>query len=258
MGNHFKRFKELHYQSEPLLIGNVWNVQSAKKMEKAGCKAIGTSSYAIAETLGYADGEEMSFEEYLFIIKRIAASATVPLSVDLEAGYGRTPQEIVANIKELNKIGVCGINIEDSVVENGVRTIVRAEVFSEKIKAITEQLLKENIELFINLRTDIFLLGMPDSLTEAQKRIRLYGSTGVHGLFFPCVTKIEDISVLAKATTLPVNVMCMPDLPDFKELQNAGVKRISMGNFLNSKIYQYLESEVEMVLKNQDFKSVFS
>jgi 2-methylisocitrate lyase-like PEP mutase family enzyme len=258
MGNYFKKFKELHHQSEPLLIGNVWNVQSAKKMETGGFKAIGTSSYAIAETLGYADGEEMSFEEYLFIIKRIAASVNIPLSVDLEAGYGKTPDEIVVNIKALNKIGVCGINIEDSIVENGVRTIVDATTFSKKIKAVTEQLLEENIEVFVNLRTDVFLLGMPDSLIEAQKRISIYETTGIHGLFFPCVTKTEDISALTKATTLPINVMCMPDLPNFKTLQNAGVKRISMGNFLNSKIYQYLESEVEMVLKNQDFRSVFS
>lgn len=257
MTNHFQKLKELHNQSEPLLIGNVWNVQSAKKLENLSFKALGTSSYAIAETLGYADGEEMSFEEYLFITKRIAASVSVPLSVDLEAGYGNTVSEIVANIKELHKIGISGINIEDSVVENGIRTIVDAISFSEKIKAVTDVLSKENIEIFINLRSDVFLLNMPDSLAEAKRRIALYETTGVHGLFFPCITKTEDIAEITKATTLPVNVMCMPDLPDFKTLQNAGVKRISMGNFLNSKIYQYLESEVETVLKNQNFSSVF-
>lgn len=257
MTNHFQKLKQLHHQSEPLLIGNVWNVQSAKKLENLNFKALGTSSYAIAETLGYADGEEMSFEEYLFITKRIAASVSVPLSVDLEAGYGNTVSEIVANIKELHKIGISGINIEDSVVENGIRTIVDATSFSEKIKAVTDALSKENIEIFINLRSDVFLLNMPDSLTEAKRRITLYETTGVHGLFFPCITKTEDIIEITKATTLPVNVMCMPDLPDFKTLQNAGVKRISMGNFLNSKIYQYLESEVETVLKNQNFSSVF-
>jgi len=257
MKNNFQKFKELHTQSEPLLIGNVWNVQSAGKLENLGFKAIGTSSYAIAETLGYADGEEMSFDEYLFIIKRIAATAKVPLSVDLEAGYGKTTAEIVANIKELYKIGVSGINIEDSVVEQGARTIVAAEIFAQKIKAVAEELSKENIEIFINLRSDVFLLGLPDALAEAKRRISIYETTGVQGLFFPCVTKTADIEALTKATNLPVNVMCMPDLPDFNMLQNAGVKRISMGNFLNNKIYQYLESEVETVLKNQNFSSVF-
>ncbi|RKR09284.1 2-methylisocitrate lyase-like PEP mutase family enzyme [Flavobacterium sp. 90] len=257
MTNDFQKFKELHDQQEPLLIGNVWNVQSAKKLEELGFKALGTSSYAIAETLGYADGEEMSFDEYLFITKRIAASVSAPLSVDLEAGYGKTVAEIVANIKELNKIGVSGINIEDSVVEQGVRTIVDADSFAQKIKAVADELLKENIEIFINIRSDVFLLGLPDSLNEALKRISIYENIGIHGLFFPCVTKIEDIQALTKATKLPINVMCMPDLPDFDKLQNAGVKRISMGNFLNNKIYQYLGSEVETVLKNQNFSSVF-
>lgn len=257
MTNHFQKFKELHDQQEPLLIGNVWNVQSAKKMEDLGFKALGTSSYAIAETLGYADGEEMSFDEYLFITKRIAAAVSTPLSVDLEAGYGKTVAEIVANIKELNKIGVSGINIEDSVVEQGVRTIVDAESFAQKIKAVAEELSKENIKIFINLRSDVFLLGLPDALAEAKRRISIYETTGIHGLFFPCVTKIEDIEALTKATKLPINVMCMPDLPDFNKLQNADVKRISMGNFLNNKIYQYLGSEVEKVLKNQNFSSVF-
>jgi 2-methylisocitrate lyase-like PEP mutase family enzyme len=257
MTNNFQKFKELHDLSEPLLIGNVWNVQSARKMENLGFKAIGTSSSAIAETLGYADGEEMSFDEYLFIIKRIAASVSVPLSVDLEWGYGKTTEEIAANIKELYKIGVSGINIEDSVVEKGVRTIVAAETFAKKIKGVTEELSKENIEIFINLRSDVFLLRLPDALTEAQTRISIYETTGVHGLFFPCVIKIEDIEALTKATELPINVMCMPDLPDFSLLQNVGAKRISMGNFLNNKIYQYLESEVETVLKNQNFSSVF-
>jgi 2-methylisocitrate lyase-like PEP mutase family enzyme len=257
MTNNFQKFKELHDQPQPLLIGNVWNVPSAKKMEDLGFKAIGTSSYAIAETLGYADGEEMSFEEYLLIIKRIAASVSVPFSVDLEWGYGKTTTEIVANIKELNKIGVSGINIEDSIIEQGIRTIVDAETFSKKIKAIAEELLKEDIKVFINLRSDVFLLNLPDSLVEAQKRISIYETTGVHGLFFPCVTKIEDIQALAKTTDLPINVMCMPNLPDFKELQKAGIKRISMGNFLNSKISQYLGSEIETILKNQDFSSLF-
>ncbi|WP_268849333.1 isocitrate lyase/PEP mutase family protein [Flavobacterium aestivum] len=257
MTNHFQKFKELHYQQEPLLIGNVWNVQSAKKMEDLDFKAIATSSYAVAETLGYDDGEQMSFDEYLFIIKRIAASVTIPLSVDLEAGYGETPAEIVKRIKELNTIGVCGINIEDSIVEHGVRTIIDAEAFSKKIKSVIEELSKEGIEMFINIRSDAFLLNLPNSLVEAQKRIQIYQTTGAHGLFFPCVTKIEDISALTEASLLPINVLCMPALPDFDALQNAGVKRISMGNSLNSKIYQYLGTEVETVLKNQNFHSVF-
>ena len=89
-----QKFRHLHSQEKPLLIGNVWNVQSAKIYEKLNFQAIATSSAAIAHSLGYNDGEEMSFSEYLFMIKRILKSTHLPLSVDLEAGYGKTTEEI--------------------------------------------------------------------------------------------------------------------------------------------------------------------
>lgn len=199
----------------------------------------------------------MSFDEYIFMIKHIAASVSMPLSVDLEAGYGKTPAAIAENIKKLSELGISGINIEDSIVEESIRKIVDATVFSIKIKSILAELSKAGVEMFINLRSDVFLLGMPDSLTEAQKRISIYQTTGAHGLFFPCAAKIEDISALAKKSVLPLNVMCMPDLPDFTTLQNAGVKRISMGNFLNKKVYHTLEAEVEAIIKKQNFDNVF-
>lgn len=257
MSTLFQRFNELHQQEEPLLIGNVWNVQSAKIYENNNFKAIGTSSAAVAETLGYADGEQMSFEEYLFVVKRIANSVSIPLTVDLEAGYGKTVTEIVANIKKLHELGVSGVNIEDSVLVNGDRKIVDTESFAAKIKAITTELSASKIDLFINLRSDVFLLGLYNALAEAQKRIESYRSTGAHGLFFPCVTKTEDIITLTKATNLPVNVMCMPTLPDFTTLKNAGVKRISMGGFLNRKAYQFLEAETQIILDQKSFVSVF-
>lgn len=253
----FQKFNELHQQEEPLLIGNVWNVQSAKVFENNNFKAIATSSAAVAETLGYADGEEMSFEEYLFVIKRITNSVSIPLSVDLEAGYGKTVPEIVENLKKLHELGVCGVNIEDSYIQDGKRIIADAEGFATKIKAITAALSEAKIELFINLRSDVFLLGLNNALAEAQKRIPLYEGTGAQGLFFPCVTKTEDITALTTTSSLPINVMCMPTLPDFITLKNAGVKRISMGGFLNKNAYRFLETETQTILENNSFATVF-
>jgi 2-methylisocitrate lyase-like PEP mutase family enzyme len=252
-----QHFKQLHHNAEPLLIGNVWNVQSAKIFEDLGFKAIATSSAAVAETLGYADGEEMSFEDYLLIIRSIARNIPVPLSVDLEAGYGSTVETIVENIKRLTGAGIAGINIEDSMVLNGNRSIVNAEAFASKIATITNLLSRQGLDIFINLRCDVYLLGMEDPVTEAMKRIDLYATTGADGLFFPCITDIKEIETLAAATRLPLNVMCMPELPDFTSLKNAGIKRISMGNFLNKKIYQGLGTEVKQILSNNNFISVF-
>jgi len=94
MKNKFEMFAALHKGTEPLLIGNAWDAASAKAFENQGFKAIGTSSAAVAAALGYADGEEMSLDEYLLIIKRMVASVTVPVTVDLESGYGRSVEEI--------------------------------------------------------------------------------------------------------------------------------------------------------------------
>src|SRR6187551_2268307 len=120
--NQFETFNALHHQREPLLIGNVWNAQSAKVFEKLNFKAIATSSAAVAETLGYADGEQMSFEEYMFVVKHIARAVPLPLSVDLESGYGLDASDVAENILKLSKAGAVGINIEDSILRNGKRT----------------------------------------------------------------------------------------------------------------------------------------
>ncbi|HEX8023256.1 isocitrate lyase/phosphoenolpyruvate mutase family protein [Mucilaginibacter sp.] len=258
MKNRFKEFLALHHKTEPLQIGNVWNVQSAQVYDKLNFEAIGTSSAAVAGSLGFADGEEMSFDDYLFVIKRIAATTSALLTVDLEGGYGNSPEAICSNIIKLHDIGVVGINIEDSIVRDSQRSIVNANEFAMKLKQITELLVEADVQVFISVRADSFLLGLPNALEDALTRTKLYQDTGVHGLFFPCITQITDIEKVTALSRLPVNVMCMPGLPDFNELQNAGVKRISAGPFLNMNIYKSLESLIEKIAAENSFASLFN
>lgn len=258
MKNRFKEFLALHHKTSPVQIGNVWNAQSAQVYDKLNFEAIGTSSAAVAGSLGFADGEEMSFEDYLFVIKRIVATTSAMLTVDLEGGYGNTPGEICDHITKLYDIGVVGINIEDSVVTDGKRSIVDADSFAAKLKQITSLLADAGVEIFINVRADSFLLGLPNALEDALSRTKLYQDTGVHGLFFPCITQITDIKKVTALSRLPVNVMCMPGLPDFKVLQDAGVKRISAGPFLNMNIYKALESSIEKITAENSFASLFN
>lgn len=250
-------FKELHQNDQPLLLGNGWNPQSAKVYEKLGYKALATSSSAVAHSLGYEDGENMSFDEYLYIVERILKSISIPLTVDLEGGYGKTTDEIVSNISKLVKIGVVGINIEDSVITNETRTILDKEVFFEKLKSIVLKLKEEKIEIFINVRTDTFLLGLENPVDETLKRIKLFEEISVDGIFVPCITSEKDIEVIVNSTKIPVNVMCMPELPDFKTLTDLGVKRISSGNFLNGYIYKNLEKKGREIIKEQSFSPIF-
>lgn len=250
-------FKELHAGENPLLLGNVWNVQSAKAYENLGYKALATSSSATAHSLGYEDGEQMSFDEYFYIVERILKSVSIPLTVDLEGGYGDNTDEIVFNIKRLSEIGVVGINLEDSVVNDGVRKLLDKDIFFEKLKKIVVELNKQNIDIFLNIRTDAFLLGIENPVDETLQRIKMFEEIGVSGIFTPCITSKNDIKTIVDSTNLPVNVMCVPELPNFETLKNLGVKRISSGNFLNGYIYRQLEEKAQEVLTKQDFSFIF-
>jgi 2-methylisocitrate lyase-like PEP mutase family enzyme len=253
----YLKFKELHNQANTLILGNVWNVQSAKVFEKLGFHAIGTSSAAIAHSLGYDDGEKMPFSDLLFIVERIRKSITLPLSVDIEFGYGNTAREIANNIISLEKLGVVGINIEDSFFENGERKLKDSLQFAQLLQEVKSILNKKEISMFINVRFDGFLLGVLNKLKVATERIKKYEQAGADGIFLPCITKESDIATIVSETILPLNVMCIPGLPNFKTLEKLGVKRISMGNYLNEYAYTSLENMTINILGEQSFNALF-
>ncbi|MDW3652535.1 MAG: isocitrate lyase/phosphoenolpyruvate mutase family protein [Bacteroidia bacterium] len=249
-------FKELHKNEAPLIICNVWDVSSAKAAEVAGFQAIATSSGAIASMLGYRDGEEISFEEVLYIVERIISHVKLPLSVDLEAGYSRDPLKIAEYISSLDRLGVVGLNLEDSLWKEN-RQLVKAEDFAAMLRALSVVLEENRINTFLNIRTDPFLLGHPEPLEESIHRAKIYAAAGADGLFVPCISKEEDIKSLIAATSLPVNVMCMPELADFSELKSWGVSRISMGNFLFNRKAAYLQNLMAEIKTKSSFSPVF-
>ena len=249
-------FKKLHQQPGPLLICNVWDVPSAKAAEKLNFLAIGTSSSAIAGMLGYNDGEEISFSELEYIVQRITASTNLPLSVDLEAGYSREPSKIGDHIKRLSDLGVVGINFEDSTMD-GERVLMKAEAFAITLSKVKSLLDRAEITMFINVRTDAFLLGHSNPLEETIKRIQLYQEAGADGIFVPFIEKEKDIRAVVACTHLPINVLSTVALPDFRTLEELGVKRISMGGSLFGKRNAVCEQLLSKVLDEGSFKSVF-
>lgn len=254
--NTTMNFKDLHEREDPILICNVWDVQSAITAQQLNFKAMGTSSGAIATMLGYNDGEETSFDELEYIVERITKSTDIPLTVDLEAGYSRKPEEIVENISRLAQLGVVGINIEDSVVSQK-REIVDVNEFSKTLHKICSQLTRQNIKMFVNVRTDAFLLGLPNPTQITLKRGKQYWEAGAQGLFVPCIEKEQDIEAITQLIDLPLNVMCMPNLPKFDTLKRIGVKRISMGNFVYNKMNKILESELTTIQNENSFQKLF-
>ncbi|RXM41169.1 isocitrate lyase/phosphoenolpyruvate mutase family protein [Chryseobacterium sp. CH21] len=250
-------FKQLHHDDEPLLLGNVWNVESAKAYEKLGYKALATSSSAVALSLGYEDGEQMTFEEYFYMIKRIRSSVSIPLSVDLESGYGHESNTVVSNIMKLIEIGVSGINIEDTNVIDGTRKLINRDVFYEKLKDIFIKLGKNRDQIFINVRTDPFLLNIENALEETLGRIKLFEELKADGIFVPGMTSENDIKTITEATYLPVNIMALTDFPDFDTLKALGVKRITSGAFMYRYIYRELEKVSQKIANERSFSTLF-
>ena len=246
-------FNALHQQNQPLLLANVWDASSAQAAQQAGYQALGSSSAAIAAMLGYEDGEEMSFDELFYVVSRIKTVSELPLSVDLEAGYGATTSHIIDNIRRLAHLGVSGINLEDSHVVDGTRRLDDAERFAVKLQEIT----RACPGLFVIVRTDTFLLNVQDALVQTLYRGQLYAKHGACGFFVPCVTRAEDITAIVHHVPLPLNVMCMPELADFSTLSTLGVKRISMGNFIYAATQARLKDLLCQVQTQHSFSGVF-
>lgn len=244
-------FKSLHQQASPLLIANVWNAHSAALAEQAGFHAVATSSHAIANALGYEDGEEMSVQELLFIVKRIKAAVRIPVSVDFESGYSHDPMEVAEHVKQLADLGVAGINIEDGIVQDGKRLLGDAAHLAEKISVI-----KSSIDIFINARIDTYTTKHPNALEESIRRAQLYQTAGADGIFVPLIETEKDIKAFVEKINLPLNVFTTNELPAFENLAQLGVKRISHG----AKQYEQLMKKSEDIfvnfLKTKDYKII--
>jgi len=225
-------FARLHVAGNPIVIFNAWDAGSAQAVAKAGARAIGTGSWSVAAAHGYQDGEKMPFALAIANLERIVASVELPVSIDLEAGYGARPDDVAHNVTLAIKAGAIGINLEDGL--EGEQDIREVSDMVERIRAARAAADRASMPLFINARTDFFLQADPSGdgaslLTSAKERAAAYEAAGASGLFVPCICKSEHIREMCAATSLPVNVMMMPSLPPRAELATLGVARISHG-----------------------------
>ena len=248
-------FPQLHAQRSPFVLGNIWDVSGARAFESSGYKAIGTSSQAVAMANGYEDGEELPFLQLLYLAKKVVEAVRIPFTVDLEGGYARTIHGIIENITRLHDVGVAGINLEDTIAGD-TRRLQPPGDFIRILSAVADHIHKNNQKIFVNIRTDGFLLGLPNALEETIRRIKLYQDSGADGIFVPCIVAPTDIREVVNSTYLPINVMCMPGLPSFDELASLGVKRISMGGFLFHKIRAEIDRLAGLIIKDGNFNSI--
>jgi len=223
----------LHGGPAILVLPNVWDVASARLVEHAGFKAIATSSAAIANSLGYADGERISRAEMLAAVKRIAGKVALPVTADLEAGYGSEPEAMTETVKAMIEAGAVGLNLEDGT-NDAASPLVETELQVNKVRRIRETASSLGIHVVINARTDVYLAqaGEPAGRFEhAVGRARAYRKAGADCLFVPGVYDAETIGRLVKSIDGPVNVLAGAATPPVAELERLGVRRVSFGSW---------------------------
>jgi 2-methylisocitrate lyase-like PEP mutase family enzyme len=223
-------FRELHRGPKILVLPNAWDVASARILENAGVAAIATTSAGVAFTLGYPDGQKISREEMLEVVARIAAKVKIPLTADVEAGYGNRPEDAVLTAKAVIEAGAVGLNLEDRTDD---RRLVDLSLQLEKIAAVRETSRMIGVPLVLNARTDVYLLevGKPESrFAETLKRLIAFREAGADCLFAPGIRDLEVISRLVRELQHPVNILAGPGSPSIPELQSASVARVSLGS----------------------------
>jgi 2-methylisocitrate lyase-like PEP mutase family enzyme len=218
------RFRALHDGSKILLLCNVWDASSARVVEDAGFSAIATTSAGVAWSLGFADGEHAPFPE-------VVAAVGVPVSADIEAGFGETPEETAKSCLAVLEAGAVGVNLEDGTA--GQDRLAPIPLQCERIRAVKEAAATARGDLVVNARTDVFLRAIGDPgtrLDEAVRRSNAFRAAGADCLFVPGVTDEATIGRLVEAIDGPVNILAGPQSPPVSALARLGVARVSLGS----------------------------
>lgn len=227
--DHAATFRRLHAAGRPLVLFNAWDAGSARAIAKAGAPAIATGSWSVAAAHGYPDGEQLPLELVIANLARIVAATSLPVTVDLESGYGADADAVGRTVAAAIAAGAVGANLEDSYPTDG------------KLRPIAEQATRmaaarraAGADFFINARTDVFFQVPADAhddttVAQALERAKAYAAAGADGLFVPGLVKDTLIASLVRQSPLPVNVMIGGGSPTIARLAELGVARISHG-----------------------------
>jgi 2-methylisocitrate lyase-like PEP mutase family enzyme len=218
-------FRRLHAAGEPPVLPNAWDAGSARLIEWCGARAIATTSSGLAWSRGYPDGNALPPRMIATAVEEIARVLTVPLTIDVEAGYSDDPRAVGEVVEAVIGAGAVGINLEDG---SGSPDLLRAKLAA--VKGVARQ---TGVDLFVNVRTDVYLRALVPAeraLEETIARGRSYQAAGGDGLFVPGLTDGDAMRAIAAAVALPLNVMVRPGLPPVAELAAFGVRRVSAGS----------------------------
>ena len=222
-------FAALHKAWDPLILFNAWDAGSARIVAGAGAKAIATGSWSVAAAFGYEDGEALPRDLAIENIARIAAAVDLPVSIDLEGGYGDSPDAVAETAALAMEAGAIGCNFEDRRIGGEGMHPIDEQV--RRIAAIRAAADAAELSFFINARTDLFLQSPPadhpGQIEAAIERGRAYAEAGASGLFVPALADEQLIAALCSASPLPINIMMAGNSPTPDQLAKLGVARIS-------------------------------
>lgn len=241
------KLRKLHVPGEPLLLANVWDPTSARVVEAAGMRAIATASAAIAPVNGYEDHGHLPPDVAFSALRRIADAVTLPVTADLEDGYGLSAEEFV---DRLAAAGACGANLEDT--DHRVGSLVAADRHAERIASIKAAARARGFDPVVNARIDVHFHKAP--VEEGLKRARKYFDAGadcVYPIFLSDASAIREYVALG-----PTNILYGPELMEPAELARLGVARISVGPFLFRMLLKHLEVAMD-ALRRSDHKGVW-
>ena len=222
----------LHRDGDVLVLPNVWDVASARIVEEAGYGALATTSAGVAFSLGHPDGQKIPPQEMFAAIARIARAVKVPVTADVESGYGGGPDAAKSTALAVIEAGAVGMNLEDSPGESG-SPLADLSAQVEKIRAVREAAASAGVPIVLNARTDVYLLqvGEPSSrYDETVRRLSAYRDAGADCVFAPGLGDLATIKRLAADLKCPLNILAGPGSPSIRELGEIGVARVSLGS----------------------------
>jgi 2-methylisocitrate lyase-like PEP mutase family enzyme len=227
-----EQFRALHVPGTPLVLFNIWDAGGAKAVAASGAKAIATGSWSVANANGFADGERIPLPLAIDNLRRIVGAIALPVTIDLESGYGDASEVVGETISLVIEAGAIGCNLEDSFPANGKLRETADQ--ADRIRRARQAADAADIRFFINARTDVFFQRPPAQhddvmVAEVIERARAYAEAGADGIFVPGLMDINLIGRLAEESPLPLNIMVGECTAELRVLAKHGVARVSYG-----------------------------
>ena len=228
-------FNKLHIPGDPVVLPNAWDPASANVIASAGATAIATSSAALSWAHGRPDGNLLTRYEVIHAAARIVQAVELPVSADIESGYGADEDDLAVTLRGILDAGIVGINLEDSGTGDPAAPLWPVDAAARRVQVARAVASERGVPMYLNARIDTFIAeaGPPEGrLEETLHRAAEYLAAGASGIFVPAVSDRRIIEQLVAGIEGPVNILVGPGSPPVADLAELGVARISTGSSL--------------------------